>query len=76
MREKEREVPVLGRDRLGGLIHRHVGYRVDVHVPQPRDEIAALRLHNVRVGGYRDLRDGPHDRDPVALDKDGPIRAE
>jgi hypothetical protein len=31
--EEQREVPVPSCDRLEGSIHRHVGHRVDVHVP-------------------------------------------
>ena len=64
--EEQREVPVLGRDRPERAIQRHVGHRVDVHVPQAGDEVTASGLHDLRVVGHGDLADRADSRDAVA----------
>jgi hypothetical protein len=64
--EKQREVPVLHCDRRDGSIHGHVGHRVDVHVPQPGDEVPASCLHDLCVIGHGDRVDRADGVDAVA----------
>ncbi len=62
-------MPVLGRERLVHLIHRHVGDRVDVHVPQAGDEEPARRVDPIRIVRGADLVGRADGRDAVACDE-------
>jgi hypothetical protein len=74
--QEQREVPILSRDRLVGSIHRHVGDRMDVHVPHARNQVAALHFHDVDVPGCLNQCGGPYGNNPFVLDKNYLVRTE
>lgn len=50
--EEQRKVPFLGRDRRVGVAFRDGVHRVDMHIPQAGDEVAACSIEQLRFAGY------------------------
>ena len=69
--EEQRKVPVLGRDRPVGCVNPHGIHRVDVHIPQAGDDVAACSVNQLRIAGYPDLVGRAHGRDAIARYKNG-----
>ena len=64
-------MPILGRNRPIGGVNPHGIHRVDVHIPQAGDDVAACSVNQLRIAGYTDLVGGAHGRDAIALYKNG-----
>ena len=69
--QEQWQMPLPGGNRLDGPVQRHVGHRVDMHVPQTGDEIAACRIDYLCTGGHPDLVGCADGRDVVARYKNG-----
>jgi hypothetical protein len=64
-------VPILGGNRPVGCVNSHGIHRVDVHIPQARDNVAACSVNHLRIARYLDLVGRTHCRDAIARYKNG-----
>ncbi len=69
--EEQREVPVTRGDRRQRGVGRHVGDRVDVHVPESWNEEAARAIHDVGTIRHANVAARSGGRDAVAGDEHG-----